>query len=85
MSTVATIPRHSQRFQQDMPKKPSGGAHKAPRVAVQIPKQFADLARILAAKKQQPTLWFLLDLIAKEAEKQKIERPALPWEEGGDI
>jgi hypothetical protein len=66
-----------------MPRKKS--EHKTPRVGVQIPKPWADLARKLAAKNRQPMLWLLLDLLAKEAAEQDEEHPPLPWEEGGDI
>ncbi len=58
--------------------------HKTERVAVQMPKPWADLARKLAAKNKQPTLWFLLALVAEEAKKHKEQCPPLPWEEDLD-
>jgi hypothetical protein len=57
--------------------------HKVPRVPVQVPKPWADLARKLAAKNRQPMLWLILSLLAAEAERQDEERPELPWEEEG--
>lgn len=59
--------------------------HKTPRVGVQIPKPWADLARKLAAKNRQPMLWLLLELLSKEAERLEEDHPPLPWEEGGDM
>lgn len=61
-----------------MAKKTS---HKTPRVAVQIQKPWADLARKLAAKNKQPTTWYLISLLAAAAEAQDVEIPALPWDE----
>ncbi len=55
--------------------------HKVPRVPVQVPKPWADLARKLAGKNKQPMLWLILSLLAEEADRQEEERPALPWEE----
>lgn len=59
--------------------------HKTPRVGIQLPKPWADLARKLAAKKQQPMLWLLFSLLAEEAQQQGEESPPLPWEEGGEV
>lgn len=55
--------------------------HKVPRVALQVPKPWADLARKLAAKNKQPMLWLVLSLLADEAAKQGEDAPPLPWEE----
>lgn len=62
-------------------KKSSSGEHKTPRVPYQIPQTWSDLARRMAAKQKQPTLWFLLSLIADEAVRQGEEVPPLPWEQ----
>lgn len=58
--------------------------HKVPRVPVQMPKPFHDLARKMARSKKQPMLWLLLTLLAEEADREGVERPALPWEEETD-
>jgi hypothetical protein len=58
-----------------------GGEHKTPRTAVQLPTAWFSLARKLAAKQQQPTMWFLLRAIAEKADEVGEERPRLPWEE----
>lgn len=64
-----------------MPKKNSD-RHKVPRVPFQIPKPFADLARRLAAKKEQPTTWYVMRLIADAAKEAGIKDvPKFPWEE----
>lgn len=56
--------------------------HKVPRIAVQIPKPWHDFARKMASKRKQPMLWYILALLAEDAEEQDEEHPALPWEEG---
>lgn len=65
-------------------KKPTGGAHKTPRKPVQVPEEWLVLARKLANIHRQPTLWFLLSLVADAADKEGIERPRLPWEDKGE-
>lgn len=61
--------------------KPSGGRHKTPRVAVQIPQQFAAVLRDMAAQSRQPTLWVLIEIISAEAKRRGVDCPALPWGE----
>lgn len=61
-------------------KKPTGGEHKTPRQNVQFPIQWFKLARQLASGRAQPTLWFLLRILAEEAQRQGVEHPPLPWE-----
>lgn len=56
--------------------------HRGPRVPMQIPKQFAEVARVLAAMENQPTTWFIMSLIAKVAAEKGVECPTLPWLEG---
>lgn len=65
-----------------MAKKKLGGQHATPRTPVQVPTAWWAIARKLASKHKQPTLWYLLSIIATEAEKEGIEGvPPLPWEE----
>jgi hypothetical protein len=71
--------------QSNAAKRSTGGEHKVPRVGMQVPKPFMDLARAIAKKNRQPTLWLILDLLAKEAERMDIKRPPLPWEDGGEL
>lgn len=61
--------------------KRSGGKHKTERKAVQVPVPWLALARKLAAKKKQPTLWFIIALIAEAADKEGEQCPTPPWEE----
>ena len=56
--------------------------HRTERIPMQIPKQFAEVARILAAMDNQPTTWFIMSLIAKVAAEKGVECPTLPWLEG---
>lgn len=58
---------------------------RAPRVATQIPRDWWIVIRKLAHKaKQAQYLWYLLDLVAREADEADIDRPKLPWEEDAD-
>lgn len=62
-------------------KKLTGGKHVTPRRAVQLPEDWFLLAQALAAEgKAQPTAWYLIDLIRKDAEaKGHKPIPLLPW------
>jgi len=62
-------------------KKSNSGEHKTPRKAVQVPEDWLNVARRLANANRQPTLWFLLSLVAEAADKANVTRPRLPWEE----
>ena len=64
-----------------MAKKKTGGEHTTPRKPVQMPMPWYKLTSKLASNKKQPMLWYLMSLLAKEAEEANIERPKLPWEE----
>lgn len=64
-----------------MAKKYPGGKHTTPRKPVQIPETWIKLARQLAAKNEQPMLWYLLKLIGEAADKEGLDHPAYPWEE----
>lgn len=65
-----------------MAKKKTGGEHTTPRTPVQVPTAWWNIARKLAGKRQQPTLWYLLRIISEEAQQEGIQNlPPLPWEE----
>lgn len=62
-------------------KKPTGGEHKTPRKAVQLPEEWYDVARRRAGERAQPVMWYLIGLIeadAKSAGEKDI--PAPPWQ-----
>jgi hypothetical protein len=71
-SGVATIDRMP-------PKKSSGGKHQKKRIGVNIPAEWHAVMRQLAAKQKQPVLWYLIDLVMKDAESQDVETPEPPW------
>lgn len=64
-----------------MLKKPKGGKHTTPRQAVQMPSDWIAVAKQLAAKKQQPVMWYIVSAIGEAAEKAGIDVPKYPWEE----
>lgn len=47
---------------------------------MQIPADWLALMRVLASKTKQPTLWWMLDLVAREAVAQGLPHPKPPWE-----
>lgn len=58
------------------------GKGPAPRTAVQMPTVWLNLARAYASKNRQPTLWYLIGLIEKDARERGEENlPPVPWEE----
>jgi hypothetical protein len=66
---------------QIMRKKRAGGKHKTPRTAVQLQTDWIQVARRLAAKRKQPTAWFLVSLIAEAAAAEgEASLPPMPWE-----
>lgn len=74
MHGSATIPRMGK-------KKPSGGKNKTPRTPVQFPTDWLKVARRGAKRKEQPTLWYLISLIEKDAKAAgDIDLPLLPWD-----
>jgi hypothetical protein len=75
---TATIDRMAKK------KKPTGGKHKVPRQPMMIPAPWMALVRKLAAKRQQPSVWFVLSIVGELAEKEGIDRPSYPWEEGDE-
>lgn len=62
-------------------KKPAGGKHTTPRRAIQFPEDWFLVAQALASEgKAQPTTWYLIDLIRKDAEEKGYRPvPLLPW------
>jgi hypothetical protein len=76
----ATLPRMAKKKNEEAPKK---GETSKPttRVNVGVPGDWHGVMRQLAAKKRQPLLWVLLDLVAVEAEKFDLPCPPPPWEE----
>ena len=67
-----------------MGRKKSGtpsGPHKTKRTSVQVPDEWLEVARSRARSQKQPTLWFLLSLIEKDAKEAGVkDLPMLPWE-----
>jgi hypothetical protein len=51
-----------------------------PRKPIQLPDAWADLAKELANKRRQPTVWLLLELLAELAKKEGLKPPKAPWE-----
>jgi hypothetical protein len=80
-TTLERLPRAGKIARMAKKISGSGGPHKTPRVAVQIPEPWMKVLRRLAAKTKQPSLWYLLALIGGAAEADGTERPAYPWEE----
>ncbi len=67
-------------------KKKSGGMHKTPRSPVQIPDVWLDVARSVAAKREQPTVWMLIKQLDKLAREEGFtDLPPLPWEVQGKV
>ena len=62
------------------PGRSTSGKHTGPRRAVQLPAAWVDVADLLAKKRPMPTMWYIVDLLRKEAESAQVETPPLPWE-----
>lgn len=79
MNAARTIARMANK------KKPSSGRHKKPRRPVQFPMDWYAIAQQLAKKRPMPTVWYLVELVKKDAEQNGIEvLPTPPWDEPGD-
>ncbi len=64
------------------PKKPVGGKHVTPRVNMGIPEPWHAIMRRIAAKKRQPAIYVLIEMLAAEAPKHGItDLPSAPWED----
>jgi hypothetical protein len=61
-------------------KKPTGGSHQTPRINVGFPGEWHAYIRKQAAKKKQPVLWYLMDLVSRD-EDAEGDPPPFPWEE----
>jgi hypothetical protein len=82
MATKALPPRIDPVTIDRMAKKPTGGQHKTPRKPIQVPEEWLQVARKLASKRAQPTLWLIIQLLADLADKEGIERPKFfPWQD----
>lgn len=80
--TLPCMPRNKNTGGDKSPgKKPSGGKNKTPRTSVQMPTDWLLVARTRAGNYRQPTLWYLISLIEKDAREAGVtDLPALPWE-----
>ena len=76
MTALATLDRMSDE------KKPTGGKHKAPRRPVQFPASWYAIARQLASRRPMPTVWYLVELVKKDAEANGLtDLPTPRWED----
>lgn len=61
--------------------KKKSGKHSAPRKPVQFPSDWLAVAHQLAKSRPIPTVWFLVQLVQREALEQGIKNlPPMPWE-----
>lgn len=61
-------------------KKKVSGKHQTPRRAVQLPDEWVKVAKELASDRPMPVMWYLVELIQRDAEaKKKADLPPLPW------
>lgn len=75
MTGIVTIRRMGRK------KKPTSGKNKTPRTPVQMPTNWLEVARARAAIAKQPTLWYLISLIEKDAKEAGVTGlPLVPWE-----
>lgn len=82
MDLTATIPVMGRKPSTDPKKKPTGGKHKNPRTPLQLPTPWLVIARRLARSIPQPTNWYVVGLLEREAKaKGMTDLPPLPWEE----
>lgn len=64
-----------------MAKKKPSGKHTTKRKPILIPAEWDALAQQLAAEAKMPKMWFVVELIRREAElKGKGDLPPPPWE-----
>lgn len=84
MSAIGTLPgmgRKKLPAESPSAKKPSGGKNVTPRTPVQIPDAWLLVARKLAQRAPQPTVWYLISLIQKDAIAAGVsDLPKPPWE-----
>jgi hypothetical protein len=73
------MPRKKQKGSSD-PKPSDGGKHKTPRTAINFPKDWYALIRDRSGARAQPKLWYLIELVRKDAEQAGVEDiPPVPW------
>jgi len=65
-----------------MGRKKVSGLHSTPRTVVQLPEDWANLVKKLAADRQMPAMWLIVELIKREAEAKKASDIPLshPWD-----
>jgi len=65
----------------DMPKRKKSGRHATPRKPVQFPADWLDVARRRAvAERPVPLVYYLIELIKKDAEAAgDTDLPPVPW------
>lgn len=66
-------------------KPPTGGKHTTPRKPVQFPAEWLAVARRMAATRPTPVVWYMIELIRKDAEAAGVtDLPPTPWAVGED-
>jgi hypothetical protein len=64
-------------------KKKAGGKHATPRKAVQFPADWLAVAQRRAGKRPAPVMWYLIELIKRDAEADgDTDLPPTPWTTG---
>lgn len=62
-------------------KKKASGQHATPRKPVQLPEDWLKVIRQMASDRPMPAVWFLIELVKKEAEAQgRKDLPPVPWQ-----
>ncbi len=81
MSASATVARMGRKKKQPGDDAKGDAGKQAPRRAVQLPLKWYEVAQQLARKKPTPTVWYLVELIKREAEAAGFtDLPPPPWE-----
>lgn len=63
-----------------MAKKKVSGEHSTPRKPVQMPADWLELAKRRAGTRPMPLVWYLIELIKKDAEAAgEKSLPVVPW------
>lgn len=66
-----------------MKKKRQSGKHTTPRRTVQLPLDWLAVAQEIAGDRQMPVMWYLIDLLKRDAEATgRPNLPAPPWRPG---
>jgi hypothetical protein len=65
-------------------RKKQSGEHSTPRKPVQIPANWLKVAKTLAATRPAPVVWYLIELVKRDAEAAGIkDLPPVPWAVNG--